>query len=67
MSNLPEGTKLLFSIPDLMAATSLGRTRIYEEIHAGRLTPVKSGRRTLFPRTEVLAWIERLSKTGGAA
>jgi excisionase family DNA binding protein len=52
--------KLLLSINDTAHALSLGRTKVYELIAAGRLETVKVGRRTLVPVASVLAFTTSL-------
>jgi excisionase family DNA binding protein len=49
---------LSYSIEQLSAQTGLGRTKIYEEINAGRLRAIKIGKRRLIPHTDAAAWIE---------
>jgi len=53
--------KSALSIADFCAATTLGRTRVYEEIKFGRLKVLKCGRRTLIPTEELQAWMQRLA------
>lgn len=50
----PSAARLAFSVADACAASSLGRTTIYNLIANGRLRAVKIGGRTLIP-TESLA------------
>ena len=52
--------KITLSISEVARRTGVSRTRLYEEIAAGRLLVKKCGRRTLIPTTEVAAWVERL-------
>lgn len=49
--------KLAYSIADLPAIVSLGRSYIYEEIKAGRLRTIKAGRRTLVLVDDLQAWL----------
>lgn len=49
MNDTPPGAPLAYSIKDASRVTSLGRTRIYQLIAAGRLEAVKVGSRTLIP------------------
>jgi excisionase family DNA binding protein len=39
---------------------SISRSKLYEEISAGRLRVLKSGRRTLVPTAEIVAWLNGL-------
>lgn len=39
---------------------SISRSKLYEEIAAGRLRVLKSGRRTLVPTTAITAWLKGL-------
>ena len=57
--------KLAYSIAELPAITSLGRSHIYEEIKAGRLRTVKAGRRTLVLAGDLQTWLLSLAKVGG--
>ena len=45
----------------------LGRTKIYEEINAGRLEARKIGSKTLIPNTAAERWFRSLPKLGGAS
>ena len=60
--------KLLLSIPEAMAATSLGRTKIYEEIGNGSLETVTLGRRRMIPAAALDDWVARLRRkcSGGS-
>jgi predicted DNA-binding transcriptional regulator AlpA len=52
-----DASKLAYSVDELVRLTSLGRTLIYNEIREGRLVPTKRGRRTIFTRESVRAWL----------
>jgi len=54
--------QLSWSILEFCAAASIGRTKAYAEIKAGRLTVKKCGSRTIVPVKEAEAWIARLSE-----
>ena len=58
--------KLAFKITEVAEQTGLSRTKLYEEIAAGRLRVVKVGRRTLIPGREVHAWLDRLADRAAA-
>jgi len=49
MNDTSQGGPLAYSIKEASRATSLGRTRLYQLIAAGRLEVVKIGNRTLIP------------------
>ena len=53
--------KLAYSIAELPAIVSLGRSHIYEEIRAGRLRTVKAGRRTLVLADDLRAWLRSMA------
>ena len=59
-----EPARLAYPINDFAAATGIGRTKIYAEIRAGRLTAVKVGARTLIPHAAGQAWLKALPKVG---
>ena len=56
----PKSEHVLFSIPRLLDIADISRTRLYEEINAGRLRIVKVGRRTLITQAALKAWLEQL-------
>ena len=59
--------KLALSIPEFLAAVPIGRTKLYEELKAGRLRAVKVGKRTLILITEAERWLATLAGPGEAA
>lgn len=58
---LRDARKLAYSVSEFLAATSIGRTKLYEELKAGRLRSVKVGKRTLIPTAEADRWLTELS------
>lgn len=50
-----------YSIGDVCRITTLGRTKVYGEIAAGRIRTLKVGRRTIIPTTEIEAFFQRLA------
>lgn len=58
----------LLRLPDLKPITGMGRTLTYGEIKRGRFPkPVKLGRLSAWPESEVLAWIEARKAERSAA
>lgn len=53
--------KRAYTIDEVCALVSLGRTRLYEEIGAGRLRVRKVGRKSLILAQDVDAWLENLA------
>lgn len=51
----------LMSISAFCAWASLGRTKVYEEIGAGRLKTIKVGSRRLVALADANAWLEQLA------
>jgi excisionase family DNA binding protein len=49
------------SIQAFCAWAGIGRTKVYEEIEAGRLSTVKVGRRRLVPMQQAQLWLEGLA------
>jgi excisionase family DNA binding protein len=45
--------KLLHDIESARRLLSLGRSKFYEEVHAGRLTIVKAGKKSLVPQASL--------------
>ena len=50
-----------YSVPEAVQITGVGRSRLYQEIAAGRLRSVKVGRRTLIPANAIDEWLAALS------
>ena len=50
-------TKLAYSIAGAVQVTSVGRSKLYEEIKAGRLKTFKVGTRTLIAAEDLAAWL----------
>ena len=57
---------VLYSIEDVIARTSLGRSKIYELLASGELGSVKVGRRRLIPATSLDEFVERLRQAAEA-
>jgi excisionase family DNA binding protein len=49
--------KLLHGVEDARKQLSLGRTKFYEEVHAGRLTIVKAGKKSLVPQSSLESYV----------
>lgn len=56
VQNIP----LAYTIPEAVKAAGISRTRLYDELKAGRLVAKKIGRRTLIPRESIEAWLDNL-------
>lgn len=54
--------KVLYTVPQAMAALSLSRSKIYELIRAGRLRAVKEGRGRLVPATAITDYVALLER-----
>jgi predicted DNA-binding transcriptional regulator AlpA len=57
-ANIPFRDRISCTIPEACAATGLGRTKIYEEISAGRVQTSKVGTRTLILVESLVAMID---------
>lgn len=57
MPTLPQPPKLAYSIKEAIAATSIGRTRIYELIRDKRIVARRIGGRTIIPAESLHALI----------
>jgi hypothetical protein len=57
-SAIPFRERLSCTIPEACAATGLGRTKLYEEIGAGRVQTRKFGTRTLIVVDSLVALID---------
>jgi hypothetical protein len=53
-------SKLAYTIPELVRDSGAGRSKIYEEISAGRLKVRKLGKRTLVLHGDAMAWLTSL-------
>jgi hypothetical protein len=56
-----------FTIPEFAQWARIGRTRVFEEIKAGRLAAVKCGARSLIRMSDAKAWLDNLPKAARAA
>ena len=63
----PVSDRLAHSIDETAQLVGFGRTKIYEEISAGRLVAHKSGGRTIILHPNLLAWLASLPRMGAAA
>jgi hypothetical protein len=55
------------TIPEFAEWARIGRTRVFEEIKAGRLAVVKCGSRTLVRMSDAKVWLDNLPKAARAA
>lgn len=58
---------IAYTIPEAAKAAGIGRSTLYEEIAAGRLSARKFGRRTLILREDLEALLKRLPVAGASA
>jgi excisionase family DNA binding protein len=61
----PDVSKLLYKIPEAAGLVSLGRTKFYEELDAGRIVSVRVGRSRLIPADALAAYVEHLRAEDG--
>jgi excisionase family DNA binding protein len=57
-------TKLAYGIAEAVQATNVGRSRLYQEIRAGKLKTFKVGNRTLIAAEDLIAWIDSYKRVG---
>lgn len=57
-------TKLLYTIPETCVSLGIQRTKVYQLISDGILSPVKIGRRTLIPFDDIKQLAKPQSKCG---
>ena len=50
----------VFSVNDFCQWAGIGRTAVYAEMKAGRLSAKKFGRRTIIPKSEAERWLASL-------
>ena len=55
----------LLGIPDVQAATGLGRSKIYELMTSGHLKSIKIGRRRLVPAESLSSWVRSVCSGAG--
>lgn len=58
---------VVYNVKELVAATGLSRSKIYEEMKAGRLSARKVGRRTIFLDGEVQNYLASLPIAGATS
>ena len=49
-----------FTVEEFLDWARIGRTKLYQEIHEGRITPRKLGRKTLILRADAEEWLNSL-------
>jgi len=49
-----------FTVDEFLSWARIGRTKLYQEIKEGRITPRKLGRKTLILRSDAEAWLNNL-------
>lgn len=52
--------RVLYDVAAVQRVTGLGRSKIFEEIAAGRLASVQVGRRRMVTRAQLEAWVAQL-------
>jgi excisionase family DNA binding protein len=55
----PNNQPLTLTVNETAQALNISRATVYQLIRAGRLRTLKAGRRTLIPRRELDAFLER--------
>lgn len=59
--------KLAYRIPEAVAATGIGRSRLYELMRSGEIRSVTLGRTRLIPAEDLRDFVARLRTQGGDA
>lgn len=54
------------TVREFCRITTLGRSKLYQEIANSNISILKAGRRTLIPYSEIQAYLDRLAQQGGA-
>ena len=65
-SNTTSLAPLATDIEDSCRLLGIGKTKLYEEINAGRLKAVKVGAKTLLPTKQFPGWLKSLPRKPGA-
>jgi hypothetical protein len=56
--------KISYTLLEACAATGIGRTRMYQLVAAGLITPKKCGRNNLFSHDDLVRLIQNLPESG---
>ena len=59
---VPLADKIALTVAEAAAVASMGITKFYEEMNAGRITARKNGRRTVVMRSEIERYLHDLPK-----
>lgn len=52
--------KMAYTLPELVYESGVGRSKIYQEIAAGRLKVRKLGKRTIALHDDAMSWLQSL-------
>lgn len=55
--------KSAYTVNEVLNEIGIGRSKLYDEIKKGRITPRKIGKKTIFLATEIERYLESLPKT----
>lgn len=61
----PTPEPLAYTVNQALVVTNIGRTKLYEEIDAGRIKTKRLGRRVLILAEDLKAWLNALPDTWG--
>lgn len=64
MDSTNDGLAGAYTLSAFCRAYGVGRTFLYREIKAGRLSASKAGSKTLILRTEAARWVQSLPRMG---
>lgn len=59
----PTGTKIAYSIVEVAQVTGLSRSKIYEEMDAGRLMSRKAGKRRIILHADLVSYLTSLPQS----
>jgi excisionase family DNA binding protein len=62
-----EVPRAALSVNETCVSLSISRSKLYEEVAAGRLRALKAGSRTLIPVASIDAWLSNLPEAKAAA
>ena len=57
--------KQAYTVNEIMKEIGIGRSKLYSEIKAGKLTPRKIGKKTIFLAPDVEEYLQSLPLAGG--